>query len=89
MTTLRVDWAAAPAGQMVTSYNVYMTYNGTASVANVPTNTYSIDNPSTGSYAFQVSALNLAGEGGKSNVAFGPTVPSAPNTPVITVSSSL
>lgn len=87
MVKLRLDWTANPANQMVTSYQIWQGYNGSAmtKIAETDTNSYEINDPPTGSYSFALKAVNLAGTSGMSSAALGPSLPSTPSTPVVTV----
>lgn len=83
---LNLDWPARPASELVSSYDVQMTLNGSAlPIANVPTNHFEIDNPAPGNYTAKVRAKNVAGDGLWSNVTTGPGLPGTPPAPTITV----
>lgn len=83
---LRIDWAARPATEQVTSYDVQLTRDGTSLPVNtVQTNSLVIDNPTPGNYTAKVRAKNIAGDGLWSNVTNGPGVPGTPPAPTITV----
>lgn len=88
-TTLRVTWAANPAAEQVTNYELFQSYNGGAFLAigsqglNLQKD---IVNPAAGAYSFKVKAHNLVGIGPLSAAGDGPqAVPSAPEAPVVTV----
>jgi len=85
--TIRVDWAANPAGEFVTSYQVFQSKDGGAfnMVGTVTNNFYELLNPLPGVYAFSIKAVNIAGTSIMSDVGTGPGVPSQPATPVVTV----
>ena len=85
MITLQVNWAPNPPVEQVTSYDVAVTRNGTpAGNVNVPTNSYSIENPVPGVWGFSVRANNVAGSSAFSAPVQGPNVPSVPTNLVVT-----
>lgn len=86
-TTLRLEWPASPANQLVTGYQVWRSLDGGAFeyVATTP-NTYADTvNPATSVYAFKVKAVNFVGASDFSQVAQGPGLPAAPGQPTLTV----
>lgn len=96
MTKIRVSWNTNAPSEQVQSYKIYSAANGAGQTlaAQVPasnagpTQSWDLDNPSPGTYAFQVSAVNLAGESAKCPTFSTPGVPSVPggaNATVITV----
>lgn len=89
MTQVRLEWTPNPAEEMVTSYNVYQTVGmgGTeVLIGSTPDCFYVIPDVPTGIYAWRVQAVNLAGVGPQSAFANGPSVPSAPAKPTVTIS---
>jgi hypothetical protein len=86
-TTLRLQWPASPANELVTGYQVWRSLDGgefeyVATTANTYADTV---NPSANVFAFKVKAVNFVGAGPFSPVAQGPGLPSAPGQPTLTV----
>lgn len=77
MTQMILNWNAAPAEYFVTSYKVYGTLNGGMQtlLGETDQTTYVLENLDPGSWVFNVSAVNLAGEGPQSASVSGPAVP--------------
>jgi predicted phage tail protein len=83
---LTLSWNAKPADQYVTSYEVWVSTNGApiALTATLPGTSLAFPAMPTGSYAFQVRAVNLAGPGSYSPVVNSPGAPGAPQAPTLT-----
>jgi len=89
-TTIHITWAANNPSEQVTSYQLWESVNGAsftfkATVLASPSPSYDILNPLPGIYAYKVLAQNLAGNSGFSGVGSTPGLPSAPETPSVTV----
>ncbi len=88
-TTIRVQWAANPAVDQVTSYELFESRNGAAyiSLGSQGQNLQKdILNPLPGTYSYKVKAHNLVGAGELSAAGDGPqAVPATPSAPVVTV----
>jgi len=87
MATIRLDWVANPSTEFVTNYIIYKSVNGgSLSIqGNTSNNFFEIVNPNPGVYSFSIQATNIAGTSAMSDVGFGPSVPSKPATPVVTI----
>jgi hypothetical protein len=87
MVTLRLTWPANPPEDLVSSYQVLESFNGSpfSVTAEVPTPTYDKLSPTPGQWAFKVTAKNFVGIGPESDPVAGPGVPSKPGTPTLSV----
>jgi hypothetical protein len=87
MANVTLSWTPNPVNQLVEKYIVYSNLVGqpqaVAGETPIPEFTF-VDLPA-GQYQFQVSAVNLAGEGFKSASVSSPSLPSAPAGLVLTV----
>lgn len=85
---LKIEWAANPAAEQVTSYNVHVKRDAVpvqGSPFQVTGTSHTIDNPQPGVYTAQVIAVNIAGTSPTSDTGSGPGIPSKPGTPTVTV----
>lgn len=89
MANVRLEWAANPAAEQVIAYKVWEYVNGNMSYPNLLGETvntfYEIPNHSSGIFAWSVSAMNLAGDGPKSDPVLGPAIPTKPATPTVVI----
>lgn len=85
--TITLQWDDNPAEQLVGSYNVYQTVDGGMQtlVGSTEVSEFVLEDPAPGNYVFNVSAVNLAGEGPQSAPAVGPSVPGAPTNVTISI----
>ncbi|MHC4332185.1 MAG: fibronectin type III domain-containing protein [Planctomycetota bacterium] len=77
MTQMTLSWTAAPAEFFVTKYKVYGTLDGGMQqvIGETGDTTYLLENLDPGNWVFNVSAVNLAGEGPQSDPVSGPALP--------------
>jgi hypothetical protein len=89
MATIRLEWPASPAAELVSGYKVWEYVNGNMEYPNLlgvtPVPWYEIPNHVAGQFAWAVSAVNIAGESVKSDVTQGPSVPTKPGPVTVTV----
>ncbi|MHC4154404.1 MAG: hypothetical protein ACYST6_05720 [Planctomycetota bacterium] len=81
MANIRLTWSPNPVDQLVEVYKVFEQVDGGAYtlVGEVAEPTILREDLAPGAYAWQVSAVNVAGEGPKSQTVGGPAVPTAPS----------
>lgn len=86
--TITLTWDDNAPAELVSHYNIYQTLNGGMQTkigeSSIPT--FDVVDPAPGSYVFNVSAVNLAGESVQSDPANGPGVPSKPTGLILEVS---
>jgi hypothetical protein len=87
MTRVKISWPANPVEQLVTSYKVwegFLTPGNPTLVGTTSETSLELD-VAPGRYAWSVSAVNLAGESGRSAVVYSPAIPTIPETPTIEI----
>lgn len=84
---ITLDWSDNAPEELVSYYNVYVTVNGgmQTKIGETDISRFDVVDPEPGSYVFNVSAVNIAGEGPQSDPVVGPGVPSKPLGVSITV----
>lgn len=89
-TTLLLEWPANPASELVHRYLVFESVDGgdLNFKAFTPTNSFSIESPSSHVYTWAVKAESFVGVSGISATCNGPGAPSTPGQPTVTVIQS-
>jgi predicted phage tail protein len=82
-----LTWQAVPVQFYVTGYKVKGMLNGgmQQTLGETAETTFTLANLATGNWQFNVSAVNMAGEGPQSAAVQGPVIPPAPGGLTLTV----
>jgi hypothetical protein len=75
--TISLDWDDNAPAELVDHYNVYQTVDGgmQTKIGETTISSFDVVDPAPGNYVFNVSAVNLAGEGPQSDNVLGPAAP--------------
>lgn len=86
-TKIRLEWPANPSSELVTEYKVWQSKDGSplAVVATVNQPVHEIVNPLPGLYKWALSAINFVGASSAGPSADGPSIPTPPPAPNISI----
>jgi len=89
MLKLTLSWAAVDPAFYVTNYRVWGTLGPGMQqlLGETDQTTFVLEGLATGVWRFQVSAVNMAGEGPQSAIVNGPAVPAPPTGVVLSIQS--